>query len=306
MMLLQTFWRVSMITLVMGLVACKKEFNIEPVYPDSEPIIIEGNIATGKPPVVTISLPVPAFDTVKPEDVRFVHNAKVIAIRENIDTIVLVEYNKDSLTGLLWTLFNSMLAIHFTGIETPLYFYSVPKNRIITGQAGETWKFVIYANNRIYQTSVKIPDRPYPLDSLIPVPKQGRYYILAFFKDPPYVKDYGIYYTKYWNVPFCMGRYWSDRTIDGKNWIWKITPGTCADRAHETAPELFYSEDRIEIAWCRMNEEDYEYLKELDNADDALDNPFDYPTLPTGNLSSNTSIGHFFALNCQYYKLDLP
>ncbi len=292
--------------IIVSLMSCKKEFVIEPTYTQEMPIIIEGNITTEKPPVVTLSMPNPAFDTVKPEDIRFVHNAKVLAIRENTDTILLVEYNKDTLTGLLWTLFNSMFAIHFTGIETPLYFYSVPRDNIVTGRAGEHWQFIIYVNNRIYQTAVKIPDKPYPLDSIVPVPQQGRYYMIASFTDPPGSEDYGIYYTKYWNVPFCMGRYWSDRTIDGKRWAWKITPGTCADRAHETAPELFYSEDKVEIAWCRLDQEAYDYLKELDNADDALDNPFDYPTLPTGNMSTTTSIGHIFALNCQYYKFDLP
>ncbi len=286
--------------------ACKKEFVIDPTYPQEMPIIIEGNIATGKPPVVTLSLPNPAFDTVKPEDIKFVHNATVIAIRENTDTIILVEYNKDTLSGLLWQLFNSMLAIHFTGIETPLYFYSVPRDKIITGKSGEQWQFVIYIKSKIYSTTVKIPNTPYPLENITPVPQKGRYYMVAEFIDPPGTEDYGIYYTKYWNVPFCMGRYWSDRTIDGKRWAWQITPGSCADRAHETAPELFYSEDRVEIAWCRLDRESYDYLKELDNADDALDNPFDYPTLPTGNMSTPTSIGHIFALNCQYHKFDLP
>lgn len=286
--------------------SCEKELDIK-LNSENNKIVVQGQIATGELPYVTLTKSIGFFDKIDLNSIQYVKNAVVKVIDVNqLDTITLKEYSIDTVVDGKTFFFN---------IYGPDIADANAMN--FKGQIEHSYQLIIENNGKIYRGITKIPAMT-GLDSVWtePVPgKETEFSALkAYYTDPDtfgnsvkvetlnnrFKKDTvpEIYYTPFQYV-------YDDAIINGVKLPLTLDLGynkyqTYSNEEFQTIGFLRKG-DTVTLKWGAIDRSVFKFWETLSFSENSVGNPFATPTKVQGNVSD--ALGVWAGYNNMYYTI---
>ncbi len=280
------------------LVACEKQVDFAPENVSAK-LVVDGQIETGLPPVISITRSLGYFSNVNPGIAasQFVRNA-VVTISDGIKTHQLREYPSQLSSGItLYTYSNDV---------------SNPATAFV-GVPGKQYQLEIRVDGQTYRATTTIPLLTKTVDSVWwkKAPNNtdtNKVVLMCKVTDPPGLGNYIRYFTKRNNEPFLPGinSVFDDQIVDGKTYDVQVDGGV--NRNVETDPAeygFFKRGDIVTLKFCNIDRNTYDFWRTWEFSFQSIGNPFSAPTKVLGNISNN-ALGAFCGYATQHKTLVIP
>jgi hypothetical protein len=287
--------------LLTALAACEKKIDFVPQnLPPS--LVVEGEIETGRYPVVILSKTVDYFGKISPQLLlsSFVRNAKVSVSNGSV-THLLKEY--------AFQLPNGYVYVYYTVDSTTT-------GTIFRGEIGKTYDLKIEVNNEVYTATTQIPTSQRRMDSIwwkpltsFPTPRDtSRAIVMGRFTDPPLFGDYVQYKTSRNREPFFSGvnSVFDDQFVNGTTFDIQVDRGDDRNNPSDIDDYGYFEKgDTVTVKFSNITRETYNFYRTLDYSFRSIGNPFSQPTKVQSNISGN-ALGVWAGFKAQYRTIIIP
>jgi hypothetical protein len=263
--------------LLTALAACEKKIDFVPQnLPPS--LVVEGEIETGRYPVVILSKTVDYFGKISPQLLlsSFVRNAKVSVSNGSV-THLLKEY--------AFQLPNGYVYVYYTVDSTTT-------GTIFRGEIGKTYDLKIEVNNEVYTATTQIPTSQRRMDSIWWKP-------LTSFPTPRDSRN---------REPFFSGvnSVFDDQFVNGTTFDIQVDRGDDRNNPSDIDDYGYFEKgDTVTVKFSNITRETYNFYRTLDYSFRSIGNPFSQPTKVQSNISGN-ALGVWAGFKAQYRTIIIP
>ncbi len=279
--------------------SCEKDISLALHHTES-PLVVEGTIETGKPPVVILTRSMDFFSMITPALMAsaYVHGA-VVEVSDGQRTITLKEYAADTTNG------------------NKVYFYTVDSTQLqqgFTGKRGGVYSLKIEAEGNTYEAVTTIPAKGMRIDSLWYMPANtkkpedsNKVILVAKITDPPEKGDAVRYFTKRNREPFYPGlnSVADDELTNGTTFDFDMDRGVDKNqRLDVNNYGFFFKGDTIMVKFCDIDRTTYDFWRTWEYAYSSNGNPFSSPIKILGNIKG--ALGYWGGYATHYKTIIIP
>ncbi len=268
---------------LVSLLACEKEVDIDLGNNAPAKIVIEGGIENNTPPFVIITKSIGYFSTIDLNTLQnsYVHNAKV-TVSDGTTVYPLKEYEIDT-----------------AGTGNKFYAYSIDTSQgFLLGQFEKFYSLRVEVEGQVYEATTKIPI-PTSLDSVLSFYPESREGIVdvgpdarllkIYFTDPDTPGNFIRYYTQRNGEPFypAQSSVFSDEIINGAPFNAEFPLGEpySSLKSFDSLGIAFVG-DTVTLRWSAIDKQTYDFWSQYEYSLVTLGNPFASPIRVKSNISN--------------------